>query len=503
MHNPLTLSSSVISTNGRNDKSKFFERVWGNFCPQKFPQFPHTVLCTVLFLILVGALLRILFFTTLLQHPISKLDFYFKDSDMYGNLEWVNNILSGDVLGRNPWHPQHAWMLQMAPMETWLSVWGGKEIFQQAPLYSYGLAFLCKLTDNHLILMRALQHGIGVLTSLLIYFIGRKLFGQRAGFFAGLLSTLYFPFLCMEFYFLRDFLALHFLAWFLLLIALSREKQSWIWSLGAGFILGLAVLTRENLLILLLWLPWALSPRSHPRFWKYVALGFLGFALVLSPLWVRNVLCGAPVFAISNRLLESLIEGLAFDSTPSFMCLPDSMPHYLLEYQGKIVETFFAIVSDYPSGWAFVERLIAKGFALFYFLEPFNNLNLYYFTEQFPWLQCLISYPALILAALPGLWLAFKKKEGSFLFPVFCLLALGLLGGPILARYRLILIPFYLLWAGVALAYLREKWKPVYVMLLIYAGLPMLAFYMNSTLDPSLTHRPLEKNYAALIQKQH
>jgi 4-amino-4-deoxy-L-arabinose transferase-like glycosyltransferase len=457
-------------------------------------------LTSVLFLLLVGILVRILFFTTLIQHPISKLDFHFKSSDMHGNLEWVNQILLGDVWGKNPWHPQHSWMLQIAPMETWLHAWGGKEIFQQAPLYPYWLAFVCKLSNNDFHGIRALQHAIGIITALLIYGIGRKLFGQCAGFFAGLLSVLYFPFLCVEFYFLRDFLALHFLAWFLLLSVLAREKESWIWTLGAGFILGLAILTRENLLIILPCIPWVLSSRSHPQFWKRAVLGFLGLMLAFFPLGIRNVLCGAPVFAISNRLLECLIEGLAFDATPAFMCVPDSMQRYLLDYQGRILETFFSIVSDYPSVWAFWERLVEKGFALFHFLEPFNNLNLYYFTEQFPWLHCLISYPALILVALPGLAMIFRKKQGFFLLPLFFALVLGLLIGPILARYRLILIPFYLLWAGVTLGILYEKKK--WLCGIVFLGLPFLAFCMNNTLNPSLKDRPTERTLVALIQEK-
>lgn len=461
---------------------------------------PYPVLYSVLILMFVGVLVRILFFESLIHHPISQLDFYFTESDMHGNLEWVNTILLGDALGKNTWHPQHKWMLDMAPMETWLRCWGGKAIFQQAPFYPYWLAFWCKITRNQLDVIRLIQHLIGLFTALLIYFTGRRLFGQSAGFFAGLMSVMYFPFLCMEFYFLRDFLALHFLTWFLFFMVLTREKESLLWSFGSGIVLGLGILTRENFLILILCLPWTLSTRSDSNFWKRAGVAFLGVGLALSPLWIRNVLCGAPLFAISNRLLEGLIEGLAFDSTTRFMCLPESMPRYLLEHHGRILETFFALVSDYPSLWAFVVRLSEKGCSLIYFLEPFNNLNLYYFLEQFPGFLFLPSYPALILVALPGFCLAFRKKNG-FLLPVFILLALGLLLGPILARYRLILIPFYLLWAGVTFSYLYEKWKLVWVLILLFVGLPVIAFSLNKTLDPSTTDRTLEKQYVLEIEK--
>jgi hypothetical protein len=85
--------------------------------------------------------------------------------------------------------------------------------------------------------------------------------------------------------------------------------------------------------------------------------------------------------------------------------------------------------------------------------------------------------------------------------PLFFALVLGLLIGPILARYRLVLIPFYLLWAGVTLGVLYEKKK--WLCGIVFLGLPFLAFCMNNTLNPSLKDRPTERNLVALIQEEN
>ena len=39
--------------------------------------------------------------------------------DMRVTWDWSGEILAGDVLGRNPYHPAFHWMLEIAPMDTW------------------------------------------------------------------------------------------------------------------------------------------------------------------------------------------------------------------------------------------------------------------------------------------------------------------------------------------------------------------------------------------------
>ncbi len=69
--------------------------------------------------------------------------------------------------------------------------WGGFRVlpgFQGNPLYPYFLAFLIRIVNAGPLLIRIVQHGLGVVTCLLIFRSGRLLFGRWTGILAVLNS---------------------------------------------------------------------------------------------------------------------------------------------------------------------------------------------------------------------------------------------------------------------------------------------------------------------------
>ena len=202
-------------------------------------------------------------------------------------------------------------------------------------------------------------------------------------------------------------------------------------------------------------------------------------------------------------MIESLIEGNAWDSTPCFMCLPDSMGNYLKEGNGEFFRTLALIVSGYPGFFSFLGRQAEKIFYLFHFLEPYNNLNLYYFLNTFPWLNWLPNYPHLLVLAFPGMLYTLRTKKNLFFAVFFLLLAVSLLLAPVLTRYRLILIPFYCVWAGVTISQIMKVIHSQWIRLLVLCVLilPWTGYLLNKALPLKLTQRDTEARVIAIIQQ--
>jgi tetratricopeptide (TPR) repeat protein len=163
----------------------------------------------------------------------------------------------------------HLWARRIAGGD-----WVGQGVFYQAPLYPYFLAVVYRVFGDSLTVVRLIQAGIGAASCALIAAAGMALFG-RAGAIAGLGLAIYPSAIFLDGLADKSSLVTFFTAALLALLALSpkraaRPMRRW---LGAGAILGLLALTRENALVLavpvLLWIVLGSDPRggvgSDPR----------------------------------------------------------------------------------------------------------------------------------------------------------------------------------------------------------------------------------------------
>jgi tetratricopeptide (TPR) repeat protein len=172
--------------------------------------------------------------------------------------------------------------------------WIGHEVFEMSPLYSYLLALFMLVAGDDLWRLRLLQIGVGALTCVLTYLLGRRLFGRSAGLVAGLGCAVYGPFLFYEGQVMKEFLTPP-LATAAILLALPREKESRRAAAArlaaSGALLALAALVRDNFLVLLAALgAWALL--SHPLRARGTAALAAGALAVLLPVGARNALVG-------------------------------------------------------------------------------------------------------------------------------------------------------------------------------------------------------------------
>lgn len=194
----------------------------------------------------------------------------------------------------------HQWAVSIADGD-----WLGSEVFEQSPLYPYLLAGYFLIAGQDLWILRLIQIGLGSITCVLTFFLGTRLFDRRAGTIAGIGCAVYGPFFFYEGQVMKEFLTPLLTTAALLLVlrgAGSEEDPAPRPAAlaGAGILIGLAGLVRDNSLLLLpalgLWLLWA-------RRWRLAGPAALlaGAAVVLIPVGIRNLaVAGDPVLTTSG-----------------------------------------------------------------------------------------------------------------------------------------------------------------------------------------------------------
>jgi len=197
---------------------------------------------------------------------------------------------------------------------------GGSGAFWQPPLYPYFLAVLLRLFGERMAWIYVVQAVLGALSCVLVFTLGRRLFGERAGIASGLIMAFYAPLIHFDVQPLIP--VLHIVLALLGILLLLRageavpagggsggmERPAALrYSLG-GLAWGLAAIATPNILLAVpaaaAWIAWRAAP-AGPRNGRARALPVLGFllgmALPVGMVASRNlVVAGEPVLISSN-----------------------------------------------------------------------------------------------------------------------------------------------------------------------------------------------------------
>jgi len=370
----------------------------------------------------------------------------YSDSSYYFN--WARDIAAGDILG-------------------------GSRVFMKWPLYGFFLAGLFRVFGESIALVYALQFMLGALTGVLVYFIGSVMFNRAVGFIAALFYLSYGLFLYYEGALIYTALSLFLnCLLFLYFLYISRRpvRGGLFW---AGIFSGFCALAQANIILFApLAAVWALWQRrsSFGANLYAMLLFFAGLSIVLGISAGRNYIVEKDAVLITGHLGVNFYLGNNPEATGLF---------YNPEYLAPDQESMFRdarIIAELKAGrrlktsevsnfWlnkslafiksgpkAFTRLVLKKIIYLFVPLEPNHDAEFYLIKDKVRALRLLSPDLRYILPFfIVGAFLGLKQfKKNALVYFMLAALSVSIVIFFVSTRYRLMLVPFMSLLAGLA-----------------------------------------------------
>jgi 4-amino-4-deoxy-L-arabinose transferase-like glycosyltransferase len=170
------------------------------------------------------------------------------------------------------------------------------------PLYPFFLVTIYTLFGRSPIPVAGVQIGLDLATAALIYWIGKRIAGEKAGLLAAVCYGLY-PYLLFQGLTVND------TSVFVFLLAAgigcayrARDTGRWRWAIALGGIFGLAALTKTFILVMLplLWIWWWTQAGLRQAVKLSLASGLMLLA-VITPWVIRNISVQKEIVFISTN----------------------------------------------------------------------------------------------------------------------------------------------------------------------------------------------------------
>lgn len=358
--------------------------------------------------------------------------------------------------------------------------WIGREVFYQSPLYPYLLAVTYTLFGHDVWIVRLWQAVLGSAASAFLTIAGTRIFNSRVGWIAGLLMALYPPAIFFDSILQKASLDLFLLSCLLLFVSSCFQRPKSSGFFGAGMSLGAFILNRENAAvvapILLLW-----SYLQFERNWRWPTTVFLGMALVLGPVAMRNLWVGGelvvttsqmgPNFYIGNhRAASGRYESLRplrgdarFESNDARLLAEEDLQRPLSpsEISRYWMRRSMAEIQSDPLGW--IKLLGLKTFLTLHHGEVTDTEGFSVYRSESAILKplsWLLGFGIVLPLAVLGVWLTRSEWRRLWLLYAMTLaLAAGVIAFYVMARYRYPLVPLLLLFAGAGLVTTYDRFR--------------------------------------------
>lgn len=352
--------------------------------------------------------------------------------------------------------------------------WLGSQVFFQAPLYPYILAVVYRVAGRSVDAIYLLQIALAIAGIWALYGAARRMADERAGLVAAGLAAVYGPFLFYDVQLLKESFAVTvtcFLLW-------ALAERRW---LGAGILLGIIALLRENALLLipfLLPLAWNRERRTAGLV-RNGAVLVAGLALALAPVALRNGIVGGDFLPTTFQGGVNFWIGNNPDADGTYQPIVPGKQIPALERQEpvRVAEQELGrrlTPAEVSSHWLGKSLSWAAGHPGAFLRLQLRKVGMFWSWYEWPdavdyyWVQGLsavyrlplVEFGTISLLALAGLWMV-RKRPGPFA-PAL-LFALGWLASTVIfflfSRYRLPVVPALLPLAAVPLVRLGEIWR--------------------------------------------
>ncbi len=432
-------------------------------------------------LILLGALLlRLLYVNDMVRSPYFGAPFL---DEMY-HYTWAQSIAQGQLVGEKP--------------------------FFRAPLYAYLLGVLFSIAGPNLLLPKLLQHLLGSLAAVIVYFLARRAFQRQAvGLLAGILAACYAPFIFFEGELLDISLQVFFYPLILLVALQLLETPTLRKAAILGTLIGLSAIARPAILVFLPVLLLFLWVNLRDRLPTSVRLRHLGLILslivvVIAPVTLHNAIVGrsfVPIatygsinFYIGNNAhadgftsqtpVRYLFFGHYRDSVELFAEREAALMLGHTPSAAEISHYWYTkarrFIIEHPLSFL---RLLWKKSVLFWNgYEIKNNKNIYFVARYSPILHILLTvcnFGLIAPIALLGCLVSFcrRRNPSCILLAIFvAIYMLTVILFFVNARYRLPVVPVLICFAAFGAVWVVEKIRQLDLRTLLPAVLCLLLF---------------------------
>ena len=379
--------------------------------------------------------------------------------------------------------------------------WLGDSVFYQAPLYPYFLGVLYWLLPAGavvsvapgvaapaVVVTRLVQALLGASACVLLALAGRSFFSPAVGLIAGAVLAVYAPAVFFDGLIQKAVLDLFLTTALLWLLGQRGPDPGAGRTLGAGLVLGLLGLTRENTLVLIpvvaAWLvfrAWGEWGGARRRRLAHAGLFLAGVGLVLGPVAVRNRMVGGEWFLTTAQLGPNLFIGNNARANGLYAPLRWGRGDPRLERQDatELAEAARgrpltpAEVSRYwttrtladiraePGRWL---RLLGWKLALTWnAAEPIDSEDPAVYADSSVLLRSLgwlVHFGTVAPLAVVGLWTT--RRQWRRLWLLYAVLVAGtvsIVAFYVFARYRYLLVPVVVLFAAAGIQGVVETWR--------------------------------------------
>jgi 4-amino-4-deoxy-L-arabinose transferase-like glycosyltransferase len=156
------------------------------------------------------------------------------------------------------------------------------------PLYGFFLVPLYWIFGRHWVVVGLAQTAVALAVALLVYEIGRRVMGRRAGVIAALIATLNPYLVWHDVHVNREIIDQLVGAAFVLATLIAVERRSWLWAAAAGLLAGLGILGNSRLVFVPVLLAVFLLVRLGRRAWASAAILLVASAVAVAPWLIRN-----------------------------------------------------------------------------------------------------------------------------------------------------------------------------------------------------------------------
>lgn len=401
--------------------------------------------------------------------------------------------------------------------------WIGDEAFFMAPVYPYSIAVVKLIFGDSTLVLRFLQVIISSLTLIFIYLSAKNYFNRNTALLALIISGFFSSYIFYAGIIFSETFQVFTIAVLIYLFSL-RDKQSQIkyWLL-TGFVFGIAVLLRGNILLFLpvifiyLLVDSKLSKRITLSRVKVISIFVLGTFAAIIPVTLRNLaVSGEFVLLTTNGGINFYIgnnqDAIGVFVTPDEFNFAQDMSGK--EYAERITGAELS-ASEASTFWynktldeitdnpiKFVE-LIGRKFLLFFDAQPFPQssiLDMDFYRRHYSNVLKLplIEYSVISLLFIMGIIIYIKQKQIDYLLLLFTIVyILATILFFVNGRFRLGITPVMIIFSSFGAIKVFE-----YIKSAEYKKLQVPAFILILFIATSyfIIDKPVFTNYDAYLQ---